>query len=1145
MLAQTSTNAQEEAIVRYLVDRVAQRLTDRGGHRHGLDWEPRQNSVVGVLDATRMRHGQEAGAEAEPATPELATPDDVAGIAVDLAVVPGTAEIELEVTADFAIYLERYPEFDEQLRYTARGIVGDQPVSGQAVVPGTLDRLVLGRVFERVDVSVPPINMRLTLDGTHTRIDSAVQAGVRAAIDLAFADRTTSRRFAKRTRELRGAELASEAAYWAAIEQYEDHDAKVQYPLPVLDGFVEPLGAGVYLVTVGLRNEAVAGDKPFQDLALYDCRFQVSVLPPSQLQPRRLALAPEDYRYEDIAQVYAQGHGCVAEMTGKRIETNCLPLFLQPKIVTRAEHVSALKWKLLADGDTFALNGIKAAMQTYLDEWDAFLASAPPASGQESGRERDAFADEYRRYRLGLLAMQQDERLAQAFRLANQAMEKAGRGRGYTTWRLFQLVFLVSHLPDLAARESGPGTQFASELEYADVLWFPTGGGKTEAYLGLILTALFYDRLRGKKHGPSAWLKFPLRMLSVQQLLRVLRVLMAAESIRATTAGCEGDPFALGYLVGGSNTPNSLRYSQGWWPGFATAVSRYAEDKHAFAEHRLISQCPSCAAKDAIDLVPDAATVRLLHRCAKCGAVIPLHSTDEEVYRFMPAVLVGTVDKLTGFAFYGEFTQFSHGPRRRCPKHGWFTYRKCLADNCDVKNKDLEVVSSPWYDPVPALILQDELHLVREELGAFDAHYEGLLAELQVASPSHRPSKILAASATIEQYEAQIRQVYGRLARSFPTPGFQRDQSFYTATTGDVQRIYLGVLPHYRQPADIAAIVQQVLVESVAGLQDDLSDSATRLGWNPADLEGLKALLFQYEVSLAYVNSKPNGDFIYEELDRLSERFTSNNRDSISSVVLTGDVGVAQLAGAIDRVEHGSLSQPRAKRLRAIVGTSVVSHGVDLERLNCLIMTGLPPTIADYIQATSRSGRVHVGLVVTVFDSRHKRDRGYYRNFSTFHRFLDRMVEPVPINRYALLASQRTLPGVIMSLLWDMTRDPALHAPEDGIRHTRSLSTWWNAYSPTLLPVLRERLEKAYRCITPSAAEATLEQQLVTGVLERWEEVERHDMIRFSTERSAELFSHPVLSSFRDVESAVDFELRPWSGAAYEALFDLKQKEGF
>jgi hypothetical protein len=146
MLAQTLANTQEEAVVRHLVRRVERRLTDRGGGRHGLDWEPRQNCVVGVLDATRMRQAGDAGGEVGSPKAEVANPDDVAGIAVDFAVVADSPEIELELTANFAIYLERYPGYDEQLRYTRHGLVGADPAPGGAVAPGDLKRLVLGKV---------------------------------------------------------------------------------------------------------------------------------------------------------------------------------------------------------------------------------------------------------------------------------------------------------------------------------------------------------------------------------------------------------------------------------------------------------------------------------------------------------------------------------------------------------------------------------------------------------------------------------------------------------------------------------------------------------------------------------------------------------------------------------------------------------------------------------------------------------------------------------------------------------------------------------------------------------------------------------------------------------------------------------------
>ena len=135
--------------------------------------------------------------------------------------------------------------------------------------------------------------------------------------------------------------------------------------------------------------------------------------------------------------------------------------------------------------------------------------------------------------------------------LANEVFARANAGASFDTWRLFQIVYIVSHLPALAAREH-TDAELRRELDHVDVLWFPAGGGKTEAYLGLIIGALFYDRLRGKHAGVTSWLRFPLRMLSVQQLFRMLRVLVIAEDLRVerSIGAMDDDPFALGYLVG-------------------------------------------------------------------------------------------------------------------------------------------------------------------------------------------------------------------------------------------------------------------------------------------------------------------------------------------------------------------------------------------------------------------------------------------------------------------------------------------------------------------------------------------------------------------------------------------------------------------
>ncbi len=299
--------------------------------------------------------------------------------------------------------------------------------------------------------------------------------------------------------------------------------------------------------------------------------------------------------------------------------------------------------------------------------------------------------------------------MRRAFVLANRAFARA-RDAG-ACWFLFQLVFIVTELGALAGRERPDDPRLRRELNAVDVLWFPTGGGKTEAYLGLILVALFYDRLRGKLRGVTAWMLFPLRMLSVQQLARISDVLHHADIVRHEEQ-IDGQPFSLGYLVGANDTRNRLAYANNWWPGLQAFASWAPEARNL---RRLVGRCPQCKEPDSVCLEADLSASRLLHRCESCGHVLAIYASDEEIARFQPSAIVSTVDKVTSFSFNPQFTAFTHGPRRSCPEHGWYTHSKCMVKDCTT-NPSKHGSPVGFYDPVPALWIQDELHLVREEL---------------------------------------------------------------------------------------------------------------------------------------------------------------------------------------------------------------------------------------------------------------------------------------------------------------------------------------------------------------------------------------------------------------------------------------------
>ena len=1141
-VGQSDENAAECALVDWMIGEVGHGLTDRRGSRHSPPWEPGQSVRVGVLRPRYVRPDEDdEDSEEQDDSAKQPAGNEPLAIGFDFTTPSGEA-VNLSLDVDLAIYQPSRPthlEMEQHLRET-------QPTSGSA--RGGPSRIPVPIAWTRSDIQIRGVTVSIPRDGTHvgTEVEAQLNSVLEDAIRDHYRSAEAARPFAPHTIPV--ADLADPASLRDALDREEDSvwDPLASKPAAGIHLFAEPLPDGTTLVSVSLTNEATIGPGEFQDRSFYDCRIQATPVQPTTILRQKFRMAPDDYRYHSVAAVIGHGRNCVAVEEGKAIRSETLPRFVQQIVKPREDHVPELSWARFASDPVGPLLEIRDAMAGFASEWQEFIEQDPamkdPGVREASSDELADFQREVERFAPGLSLIDPnhrdfDELLQRAFKLANEAFASAHADEAYDSWRLFQLAFIVSELPSLAVRTRPTDERLRAELDHADVLWFPTGGGKTESYLGLIAVAAFYDRLRGKSRGITAWLRFPLRMLSVQQLDRVLKVLVAADEIRRREIP-EGAAFELGYLVGGGNTPNRLMYQTGWWPGMDHAESMDAED---LRRRRLIAGCPHCGDNDSVELAPDKVAYRLLHRCRKCDSALPIHITDDEVYRYQPTVIVSTIDKLSGYAHFGEFTSLTHGPAHECPDHGYYSFGNCLAgDACDRKGNDLAPVRG-WHDPTPSLIVQDELHLVREELGSFSAHFEGLIAELQRSAGNGLPSKILAATATIEQYDDQLRQVYGRRPRRFPSPGYRRERSFYTEEIPDVRRMFLGVLPSgsgYGK-VEVSARMQTVMAQTINDLQDDpdrarqIVTATTGVDLGDRDLENL---LFNHEASLTYVNTRQHGVLIGDDLGKLSAGFEEHGNEPFRFETLTGDVPISELASVIAQLEDATLDQPRGERLRGLVGTSVVSHGVDLARLNLMVMCGMPPTVADYIQATSRAGRAYVGLIVAVFDNLQRRESSFFAHFESTHRFLERMVEPVPLNRYARHSVDRTLPAIVMALLWDMARDPRFSPPPEGIRTTRRFQQWWNAQAATLEPELRSRLARAYRTPVEGIADPTLEDQLSGRALERWENVEKPQMSAFDADNTRELFRERVMASLRDVDEPVDFSALPRANRIYEAL---------
>lgn len=863
-----------------------------------------------------------------------------------------------------------------------------------------------------------------------------------------------------------------------AYESYLRDHARRDWETPVPDiafkATIQRMPDGPFRLSVTLVNQTPPPDSDhgfLAEAAIYDTEFGVTIAG-ARVVPSEYRVIERDYRSDPL--VHAHGRFCcldedVYASTGE-LRTTSLPIHRQMVYESRPELQPS--FRELATSPVAALERIEAHMIAFAAAWDNYLATASLSSAAHRACEddRSAFGDEIRRYRRGVQLIRDDlagdaAGIGAAFMRANEAIELTNTEGGLDspgpattkTWRLFQIVFIVANLAALAAREASADQRRAwaerrgvnasvpatpaddlDELNIADVLWFPTGGGKSAALYGIIAVALFYDRLRGKAAGVSAMLRFPLRMLSVQQLQLVLRLVVACELVR-TAHGDPEEPFRLGYWVGRNNTPNKITSpADEKWHDISWMAAKEREWKRDSA---VLPSCPYCGMSE-VALDPDVVSVRLRHRCGGCGKVLPVDVTDDEVYRYLPAVLVGTVDKIATLAFNPHASHLTHGPAFRCPDHGYVTYPQaagtgCLArDTCTRSPKQWTPVAIK--DPAPALVVQDELHLLSEELGTFAAHYETLWQHLCTVG-SGLPSKVLAATATISDYQNQVRQLYALDPRRFPTDGWNDGESFYARRHDDlVRRLFVGALPTQMDVVQFAIAAGSAVRSEVARLARlDPKDATTLIGLIATEPEDVAELLFQYELECFYCNRKTHADRVHA----WAERDGRDGRPQFESVRLNGQTPLPEISDVIRRVDRESLSSTPKNRLAAISGTSLISHGIDLARLNVLFVLGMPSTVAYYVQATSRAGRTGIGIVFTGLSRAFARDRSVFHFFDAQHRYVNVLVEPVALNRFSTHGPRKTASGLIAAILTQQwARDATLLAATPGFGVPTDLS---------------------------------------------------------------------------------------------------------
>ena len=898
-------------------------------------------------------------------------------------------------------------------------------------------------------------------------------------------------------------------------------------------------------VTVALSNETPWADESagFGQAAAKTDKYRISTLFNSGLKVKcldtefiaiELDYFTDDYKYDRL--VYALGNNCNVfyDKNNLEIQTTHVPYFVQHRLKTNDK--MAIKFEDLIASPIITLKGIHTEMQKELGRWEADFNNrhhSLTANGvRQFSNEIDAFKLEIVRFATGIELLSKHNMLADAFRYMNQAFRDSAKSKGYDSWRLFQVVFIVSLILDVVAHEQDimldDDIKSKAKTDDVDILYFPTGGGKTEAFLGILVFNLFFDRLRGKNCGVTAMLKYPLRLLSVQQVQRVANILATAELIRQAKA-IGGNPFSLGYYVGDRNTPNNIDKD------LRRTLLEFSTDEMD-RKYRLVDICPFCG-KETVHVIYDADANSLKHICSnsECDSygLIPLYMVDNDLYRYLPSVIISTVDKMTAIGFNSNFHNFLYGAEFECPKHGFTSKSKCLVYGCECDPADYKKISLK--DPAPTLMIQDELHLIRESLGAYDAHYETLIEYfIKNLSGCNRGIKVIGATATISAYAEQAKHLYWKGAIRFPAASPYLDHNFYSfVDKNDIGRIIVGYAPFGKAIVNSVAYSLQYLKRVVWNLftnpQEVLKFSGIEIaGSEDEQLSEVRQLLEEYWIILEYNNVKLESNRVLQALeDPINTELIDEGIQPLISKKMTGDDTFQEVRATLSTIEHAE-SMIDGIDFNMIAATSMISHGVDADRFNLMLFYGIPGNTAEYIQAYSRVGRKHTGIVIDIMRPSREKDQSYLKNFVKFHEYKDILVDSVSINRWATKAVENTLPGVISSLilnhyLYQLKYEPGMS----------DISKYSNLKTALLADKITEaELKKhaygIYKCSDEDNSVGKLYRQTIDRLIDQLVD----DLKNGSFDGNAyitEVFNHcyfKVMLSLRDTDKQVIVEMR-------------------
>ena len=864
-------------------------------------------------------------------------------------------------------------------------------------------------------------------------------------------------------------------------------------------------------------NQATRNE--IEERTFFQFEMRVKPVTPTKMAPRPIADpgTDEDSRTSSLiyrkAVEYATGHTCSAEWSYGdsnqvvQVNTAWIPDLLVKSVDPEGDEVFKGIWaqqglrpptaKGLSTADPSTLERTLICLTNAYENWLRSeadkIADLPSDSLKEQARiHLERCREALERMRDGVSLISSDDKVRRAFQTANAAMElQASWGRKTSTensegkpteltWRPFQLGFAL-----LCLRSFQDPTH--EDRRTLDLIWFPTGGGKTEAYLLVAAFLLFYRRLvqldKQESYGTAILMRYTLRTLTIQQFQRAAALICACETIRRGDHNFDGKlgraVFSIGLWVGQGSTPNNSK----------TAI----ETLHSNVEStpKQIEICPACDTDLLWEVSKDHKSV--LCRCGyeQCPLSqwkeLPISTVDDLIYQDPPSMVIGTVDKFAQLVRRDEVSVLFG---RNTP-------------------------SKP-----PDLIIQDELHLISGPLGTLTGIYETAIDHL--CTEHEIGPKIIGSTATIRRARQQVHALFKRTAFQFPPPVIDEENSGFARIDEDsVGRLYVGVTT--------AGRTDKYMLQAVcASLLQAVSDKRI-----PEEARDPYGTLVAYFNSLRILGGAlvAMQDDVPKSINAISQRRNEDPRYLTEPEEMTSRKASSEIPKVLRQL---GIPFGKPGSIDTLLASNMLSVGVDIPRLGLMVVSGQPKTMSEYIQATSRVGRQMIpGLIVTIYNNSKVRDRAHYETFRTWHSSLYRSVEATSVTPFAPRARDKALHAALVGLARHGLKefdDPTLTE-----KKRRQLEK-------EIVPLILSRVA----AVDPRESEATQSQlvQLMDHWSERgklqyyWWDWKDKQSLLISAEKAAarkasgyaeDTMAWETPNSMRNVEPGVDFQL--WESA--------------